>query len=159
MAVRSNIGKTLYVSSTLPATNNKAGFEALTWTKVNGMVSGPQLGVTHSNIDIPDVQTGFTKGVKGAGQGQDSQMAFTIDGNDAGRTIIKTAADSGQGFLAIKIVTGSGANQAPVTGDPVQYAQGYVHSYTENPATTDSYEGFTVNFKQNFVTVIDVQPA
>jgi hypothetical protein len=158
MAVRNNIGKTLYVSATLPTANTATAFAALTWTKVEGLVSGPQLGVTHANIDVPDLQTGFTKGVKGAGQGQDSQMAFTIDGSDPGRTIVKDAANGGQGLLAIKLVTGSGANQQPVSGDPVQYAQGYVHSYTENQATTDSYEGFTVNFKQNAQTVDATQP-
>jgi hypothetical protein len=31
----------------------------------------------------------------------------------------------------------------------VQFAQGYFHSYTETAADTTSYEGFTVNFKQN----------
>lgn len=160
MATKSNIGKTLYVAAALPATNDAEGFEALTWVKVNGVVQGPQFGITHANIDVPDLETGFTSGVKGSGSGQDSQMQFRIDRDvvDEGRDLILTEAQSAQGQVSLRLVRGTGVNNAPVVGDEVQYAQGYLHSYVENQATTDSYEGFSVNFKQNAPTVIDELP-
>lgn len=157
----SHIGKTLYVATAAPATNNAAGFEALSWVKVEGLQSLPQLGVSHANIDVPDLQTGFTSGVKGAGTGNDSQMAFRMVDSDTGQGNLRTAANAGgdAGTISVKIVKGSGANQAPVNGDPVQYATGYAHSYLENQGTETTFEGFTVNFKQGAPTVDATQPA
>ncbi len=161
MATKSNIGLSIYVATALPATNDAAGFAALDWDEVDHPVQGPQFGLTHSNIDIPDLKGGFTTGAKGAGQGQDSQMSFRIDDSTltAGQTALRTAADSAQGTVSIKIARGSGPDNAVQTGDPVQYAQGYVHSYVENQATDNSYEGFQVNFKQNSATIPGTQPA
>jgi hypothetical protein len=156
----SNIGKTIFVSPAVPATNNAAGFAALTWTKVNGVQTLPQLGVSHANIDVPDLQSGFVAGVKGAGTGNDSTATFRQIAADAGQVAVRTAANAGgdAGAMSIKIVSGSGVDQAPVSGDPVQYAQGYVHSYLENQGSETTYEGFSVNFKQNALTVDATQP-
>lgn len=157
----SHIGKTIYVATAAPATNNAAGFEALTWVKVNGVQVLPQLGVSHSNIDVPDLQTGFTSGLKGAGSGNDSTASFRLVAGDTGQGNVRTAANSGGtgGTMSVKIVKGSGTDQAPVSGDPVQYAQGYVHSYVEIQGDNSTHEGFSVNFKQNGLTVDATEPA
>ena len=157
----SHIGKTIYISPAVPATNDAAGFAALTWTKVSGVQTLPQLGVSHSNIDVPDLQTGFTAGVKGAGTGNDSTMSFRDVPADTGQTNIRGLADAGGtlGFGSIKIVKGSGVAQAPVAGDPVQYAHGYFHSFVEIQGDDSTHEGFSVNFKQNALTVDATEPA
>lgn len=158
MATRTNIGKSLYVADELPATNDKAGFEELSWTEVKGLQSAPQLGFSYENIDIPDLKSGRTRGAKGAGSGQDSQMAFRQVDSDAGQDLIETASNSPTGEMSVKIGTGSGTDNALEAGDPVQYAQGYVHSYLPVQADTTTSEGFTANFKQNDLTVNDVEP-
>ncbi len=157
----SHIGKTIYVAAAVPATNTKIGFEALTWVKVEGVQTLPQLGVSHSNIDVPDLQTGFTAGIKGAGTGNDSTATFRDVPADPGQEDVRDLANAGGtlGAGSIKIVKGSGVDQAPATGDPVQYAQGYFHSYIEIQGDDTSHEGFSVNFKQNALTVDDVNPA
>lgn len=151
----SHIGKTIYIAAALPATNNAAGFAALTWTKVNGVQTLPQLGISHNNIDVSDLETGISKGLKGAGAGNDSTATFRQIDDDAGQELVRTLADAGgdAGSASIKIVKGSGTDHAPTTGDPVQYAQGYVHSFVEVQGDDSSHEGFSVNFKQNDVTV------
>lgn len=156
----SHIGKTIYVAEALPATNNAAGFEALTWVKVNGVQTLPQLGVTHSDIPVADLQTGFTSGIKGAATGNDSTMTFRMVASDAGQEDVRNRANAGGtgGAASIKIVKGSGADQAPATGDPVQYAQGYLHSYVEIQGDDSSHEGFSVNFRQNALTVDATNP-
>lgn len=161
MTTGSHIGKTIYVAEALPATNNAAGFEALTWVKVNGVQTLPQLGVTHSDIPVADLQTGFTSGIKGAGTGNDSTMTFRMVASDAGQEDVRNRANAGGtgGAASIKIVKGSGADQAPATGDPVQYAQGYLHSYVEIQGDDSSHEGFSVNFRQNALTVDATEPA
>jgi len=160
MTTGSHIGKTLYVAEALPATNTAAGFEALTWVKVNGVQTLPQLGVSHNNIDVSDLQSGFTAGIKGAGSGNDSTMAFRLVASDAGQEDLRNRANAGgtSGAISVKIVKGSGADQAPATGDPVQYAQGYAHSYVEIQGDDSSHEGFSVNFKQNALTIDATEP-
>lgn len=151
-----NIGRSVYFSAGLPATNDEAGFEALTFTKVEHAVSAPQFGVTHNNIDAPDLESGFTVGLKGAGSGTDSQMSFRIVGGAlaTGQAALKALADAvGGGEVSLMIGRGTGSGGALTTGDKVVFCQGYVHSYQKNPITVDSYEGFTVNFKANAAPV------
>lgn len=161
MSTRNNIGKSIYYSTTLPATNDAAGFEALTWVELEHPQTLPQFGVTNANIDVPDLKTGFTKGTKGAASGVDSQGSNRIEASEltTNQLAFKTLCDSAGGDCAIKIGTGSGAAAALVAGDPVEYAQGYVHSYQENQATDSTHEGFVYNFKQNALTVKDEEPA
>lgn len=162
MATRNSIGKTIYVAQSLPATNDAAGFEALTWVQAKGVQTLPQLGVTNAAIEVPDLATGFTAANKGAASGVESQMSFRKIDADAGQIDIKEQSDDSQGSLSVKIVTGSGADSGdgpiPVTGDPVQYAQGFVHSYQENQGDTTTHEGFTVSFRQNALTVDATEP-
>lgn len=160
---RSHIGKTIYVAQALPATNDDTGFEALAWVQAKGVQSLPQLGVSHSGIDVPDLATGFTESIKGAATGVESQMSFRMIAADAGQIDIKEQSDDIGGVMSVKIVTGSGVDSgdgpAPVSGDAVKYAQGYVHSYQENQGDTTTHEGFTVTFRQNALTVDATEPA
>jgi hypothetical protein len=160
MATRNNIGKTIYFSATLPATNDAAGFEALTWLELEHPQTLPQFGVSHANIDVADLKSGLTKGVKGAASGVDSQGSCRIEASAlaTNQATFKALCESAGGNVAIKIGTGSGASAALASGDPVVYAQGYVHSYQENQATDSSHEGFTYSFKQNELEIIDTEP-
>lgn len=156
----SHIGKAIFVSAAAPATNTAAGFAALTWTKVNGLQTAPQVGVTHANIDVPDLESGFVAGVKGAGTGNDSTATFRLIAADAGQVIVRTAANAnGAGaVLSIRVARGTGAGGAPAAGNAVQYAQGYAHTYIENQPTDTTFEGFSVNFKQAAPTIDAVFP-
>lgn len=157
----SHIGKTIYVAQAAPATNTSAAFAALTWVKASGIQTFPQLGVSHNNIDVPDVESGFTAGLKGAGSGNDSTMSFRDVPSDTGQANLRAAADAGgtAGVLSVKIVKGSGTDNAPVSGDPVEYAQGYAHSYVKVQGDDSTHEGFSVNFKQNAVSIEATEPA
>lgn len=161
MTTGSHIGKTIFVATAVPATNDAAGFAALTWVKVNGLQTLPQIGVSHSMIEVPDLQTGFTTGLKGAAAGNDSTATFRMIASDTGQGNVRTLANaSGVGGRgSIKIVKGSGVNQAPVSGDSVQYAQGVFHTYLEIQGDDTSHEGFSVNFRQNGLTVDATQPS
>lgn len=156
---RSHIGKTMFVSATLPASNTTSAFEGVSWTEVAGVVNGPQLGYQHAMIEIPDLKLGRGTAVKGMGTGSESTMAFRLVADDAGQGIVKTIADSAQGQVSIKMVRGSGSGNAVTAGDPVEYAQGILHSYTLNAADGDSYEGFSVTFRQNAEHLTGTEPA
>jgi len=158
-----NIGKTLYISTAAPAANTSAGFEALTWVQVKGMITLPVFGVTHSAIEVPDLATGFTSAVKGAASGRDTQLTFRDVASDTGQANSKTAAADPDGVVALKVVDGSGTDSGdgpvPATSDPVQYAQGFLHSFEENQPSDNSYQGGSITFRQNNFTITATEPA
>ena len=163
MTTRNNIGLTLWGAAGVPATNNKAGMEALTFVQLKGAQSLPVFGVTHANNEIEDIATGFTSGVKGAATGNDSNFSYHGSGADTGIATAIVAAVDKAGLYSLKIVRGSGTDSgdgpAPVAGDVVQYAHGYLHTYDENAKDSSTNEGGTISFMQNDFTVDDVEPS
>ena len=155
---KTHLGKQVFISTGVPATNDDTGFEALTWVRVNGFVGGLQLGFTANNVDIPDIATGITLGAKGMRSGNDSTASFRNVASDTGQTNVKGYADDATSAHSLKIISAA-SGVAAETGDAVQYAQGYFHSFLENEIAEGGYEGFTVNFKQNAATVNGTEPA
>lgn len=154
---KTQIGKRLYVSTTLPSDNTASAFEALTWVLVEGRQQLFQLGITHSVTEIEDMD-GFNDAAKASGQGiQSTGMFYAVEG-DAGQAALITAAESADGLIAIKQVKGTGTGNDPVAGDPVEYAYGFMHSYEPMQPTVTSYEGFNVTFRQTQRTVRDEEP-
>lgn len=161
-----HIGKTMYVAEALPATNDAAGFEALTWVQVKGIQTLPVLGVSYSGIDAPDLATGFTKSSKGAGAGRDTTFTFRDMGGssiDPGQEDVIGLAEDRDGLGSVKLVAGTGAfgadGPAPQTGDKVEYAQGYFHTFEPNQGTVTTHEGGTCSFRQNDFTIAATEPA
>lgn len=155
--IRNHIGLKVFVSAAKPATNDAAGFAALTWTPVANPTQAPAFGFTHAAIEAPDLEAGINRSIKGMGAGAESTMAFILVDADAGQVIVRDQARSSQGTLSVKIGYPDGA--ALAAGDDVVYAQGYVGSYTPNPRDGTNYRGFTVTFKQDLVEVNATQPA
>ena len=152
------IGQTLFVAEALPTANTAAAFAALTWVRVKGELDLFQLGITHSLIEKPAL-SGFTGVDKGAGTGSESTATFEEVPADAGQEDIKNAADGDSGILSVKIVDGSGTDNAPVSGDPVIYAQGIAHSHVPNQPTNANFQGFSISFRQNAKTIVATEPA
>lgn len=160
MTTGSHIGKQVFFSTALPATNTAAGFEALTWVPVEGFQGGAQFGFDNADIDVPDLKTGITQRIKGMGTGAASTLSFRRVASDTtGQGGLKALADGVGTVGSIKVVKGSGAGGAIVTGDPVQYAQGYYKSHMLIEASGTSHEGFTCVFQQNAPHVDATQPA
>ena len=149
----------LYVATALPATNNAAGFNALTWVKVNGPSVLPKFGMSHNVIEVPDLETGIKTGEKGMASGVEATISVREIASDTGQTTLRTQALDSAGIASLKIVRKpSGASNAPATGDKVEYAQGFLHTYEPNENSGESYTGFTVSFRQNLATVYATQP-
>ena len=154
-----HIGQTIYHAAALPAANTKAGFEALTWVLVTGMIDPPKFSTTRTMASVDNLQTGFTKQEKAGLAGVATTMSADEILADAGQVAVKLAAH-GKSGSSIKVVAGSGTDNAPVAGDPVEYAQGNLYDVDPNQGNaTDSTVGFTVSFTQNAVTVTDVEPS
>lgn len=165
---KSNIGKSVYYALSAPATNDAAGFAALTWVKVPGYQGGFQFGLSHDNVDVSDLEQGDTKTVRGMASYPDSTGTFRYRSETGLRTAQDTFLDAveapGSPTHSIKIIRATGAANAdggrdPAAGDQVEYAQGYFHSPLDMEQTTSSHEGFSVTFKQNERHVKATQPA
>ena len=155
---KTHLGKQVFSSTGVPATNDDTGFEALSWVRVNGFVGGLQLGFASNNVDIPDIAEGITLGAKGMRSGNDSTASFRNVASDTGQTNVKGYANDTSSAHSVKVVSAD-AGVAAEAGDAVQYAQGYFHSLLEKEIAEGGYEGFDVNFKQNAVTVNGAEPA
>lgn len=156
----SHIGKTVFFSDSLPATNDAGGFEALSWTPVLGFQGGARFGFDNDDIPVEDLQSGITQRLKGMGTGAQSVLSFRqVPSDTAGRDGLKALADGVGTVGSIKIVKGSGAGGAVTAGDPVEYAQGYFKSFTKMEASGNTHEGFSVTFQQNAPHVEAEEPA
>lgn len=154
-----DIGQTIYMAEGHPATNDPSGFEAMTWVEVSGPQSIGERGVSHNGIDVQDLKTGFTFQVKGEASGVDTTLVFRKVDADTGQGNMKTQAEDRTGEVSIKIATGSGAANALTTGDPVEYAQGIIHSYRPRESTVTSHKGFSTVFRNNDFWVVATEPA
>lgn len=154
-----DIGATLYVATAAPATNDSTGFEALSWTQVNGFQSIGELGLSAGNIAIPDLQTGITDGAKGMQEGRDVPITLRHVASDTGQGNLKTQAQDIAGTVSVKIGYGTGTGQALQTGDDVIYATGYAHSWTPREKSDTSHRGYTVQFRQTNHEVEATEPA
>jgi len=155
---KTHLGKQVFAASGIPSENTSTAFEALTWHRVNGFVGGLQLGFVANNIDIPDLAEGITLGAKGVRSGNDSTASFRNVASDTGQTNVKGYANDASFAHSVKIISAE-VGVAAETGDAVQYAQGYFHSFLENEIAEGGYEGFSVNFKQNAASVNGTEPA
>jgi hypothetical protein len=159
MATNNYIGRRLFISAAAPTTYDATGYEALTWTEIKGLVSGPQFGFTHDTINIPDLTSGLRDAVKGMAQGQDTQFACRdTNDSDPGQAIVFAQAVDNDGNVSLKLARGSGTDNALSPGDKVEYCWGFLHSYLENQATEDSYEGFVVSFRARVRKINATEP-
>ena len=154
----SQIGKSVYYAVGAPATNDAAGFEALTWIKIPGYQGGFQFGLNHDNIDVPDLEQGDTKTVRGMASYPDSTGTFRYRSESALREaqddFIEEVEKPGSPVHCIKIVRATGTastdgGRNPATGDQTEYASGYFHSPIDMEQTATTHEGFSTTFKQN----------
>jgi len=147
----SNIGRIVKIATGVPATFDKAGYEALAWVQIKGVTSIGAGGTTHAKIDIPDLETGFTKVVKGAESGTERSIPWRDVPSDAGQDAAEAASNTALGEFSIAVFSQDLAN--------VEYASGVVTGYQTNEQSTDSYDGASVNFTQNYRSVNVTAPA
>lgn len=150
----SDITSKLFIAPGVPATRNKAGYEALTWTQVKGIVSIGATGTTNSPIEVPDLETGFTLAVKGARAGNVVAVAMREVKADEGQADFKAAAvEAASVEYSFKIAE-------PTAGatDEVEYISGIVMNWTRNERSTTTYAGFTCSIRQNYDSLLVAAP-
>lgn len=86
------VGSTLYVSATLPTTENEAGYEALTWAAVGLLEGVPPVMVEQNIISFTPVATGVPLKVLGSLVLSEEDLTLALTGDDAGEVILRTKA-------------------------------------------------------------------
>jgi hypothetical protein len=142
----------VWIAPGAPATFTKAGYEALTWTRLNGVEVAPTPGIETEMIEVRDLATGRIKVEKGASKGRETEVAVNEVEGDTGQANIKTYASATYGTeISVRIVKPNGTN-------PYTYMTGLASSYMPNQIDTENNRGFTVNFQQNYDEIETTAP-
>lgn len=88
-------GSKLFISASLPATYDAAGFEALTWTEVGEMTELPSHGKVYNIINHNPLATRQTIKRKGSYDNGEMTVPYAFDPTgDAGQALLEAAVDS-----------------------------------------------------------------
>lgn len=96
--VVSGSGSKLYVSAALPATYNKIGYTALTWTLVNDVTNIGEYGREYDLIDHTPIDTRLTQSIKGNFKEGSLSLAFGSVPADAGQVVVLAASKSDNNY-------------------------------------------------------------
>lgn len=145
-----SVGTFISVCSTLPTTNDAAGYAAvgMTWVEVGGVDSIGELTMTRNTSTRTPLKDGMERVVAGGA----SFNAFPIDGalirNDAGQEMLDTKLRSGAS-LSFKVTYPDGG---------IEYGQGIVTNGGRSPGeSADAFTGMSYEIKPSGATVI-VEP-
>jgi predicted secreted protein len=103
--VNTTAGTKLYISPTLPATDNKAGFDNLVdFVKVARITNYGEIAQGYTPVEYADVETRDTYTLKGLRVASELSIELGRVRDDAGQIAVKTAMDSDNDY-SFKIVT------------------------------------------------------
>lgn len=135
--VTTSLGTILSISAGVPATQDAAGYAALTYTVVGEVTSVGEYGANFQEVTHTPLNTGVTQKFKGAKDNGSAQLSIGRDPDDAGQALLRTAAASRNAKYAFRVQIGDAA----VGG--TQYFQARVMSYTTNVNDANSVTGAT----------------
>lgn len=133
----SGLGAVLSVSTGAPATENEAGYEALTFTAVGEVTEIPAYGSNFDVVTHVPLATGITVKRKGARNNGSMSIPMALDYGDAGQDIVRTAAASLSDIISVKVEYVDGT---------AEYFRAIVTSFTRG-ASVGSVVTATVNFE------------
>jgi hypothetical protein len=128
-----SVGGVFYVTAhTAPATNDVAGFEALTWVEVKGVSKGPDaLGVEFNTTEFKYLKDGFTAVLKGSQKPSTWPVEMATMEDDPGQVILAAGNDGANkaDTHSFKWVRGNGY---------ISYGQGKITGLTESMGDADT---------------------
>lgn len=128
MTVETTAGTTIAICLAAPATFNKAGYDALTWTNIGEVTDLGNFGRVYALVTHQPIATRGTKKIKGSFNEGTINLVYGLDEDDAGQTLVLTAVDD-DGPASIRIITQSGK---------IRYFQALVMSAPESRGTVDN---------------------
>ena len=142
MAKITSTGTLLSVVAEDPATFNEAGYEALVFVLVGGVIDLPEYGPNVQVVESNPLATGITEKYKGFINYGSQSMGLEFDAVDAGQILLSAgvegAAKNTQHSIKIEYQDGS-----------VDYYSARIFSYTKSPGSANSMVGSTVQVEIN----------
>ncbi|MGW8190160.1 hypothetical protein [Sphingomonas hankookensis] len=122
MGLQTGAGSSIAISVAAPATQDAAGYAALTYTEAGNCEKIGTIGATFAKTDFQPLK-GAKQKLKGSADYGSVQPGFACDDTDAGQTLFKTAADDETNKLyAFRVTYQSGEKR---------YFQGRVFGWPE----------------------------
>lgn len=143
-----DIGTTIAIAPGVPATFDGAGFAALTWVNIVGLVSIGELGDDNETVSVPDLTAGRIRTLKGAATGTTVAIALRapLSGEIVtGQTDAKAAATANDSSEYSFRITDADGN--------IEYVAGVAMSWKRTERSTSSYEGYTFSVAANYPVV------
>lgn len=134
----SYIGSTVSLVAGLPGTFDKAGYEALQFVEIKGIVDMGELGDQQNDIAI-DTLIGRVEHVNGSSDLGEIQCSYNFILNDAGQDIVRAAAGTNTAH-SFRVVDLDGQHL---------YFHGILANLQDNPRNTTNFKGETFTIRGN----------
>jgi len=122
MGLQTGAGSAIAISVAAPATQDVAGYAALTYTEAGNCEKIGTIGATFAKTEFQPLK-GPKQKLKGSADYGSLQPQFALDESDAGQTLFRTAADEETNALySVRVTYQSGAKR---------YFQGRVFGWPE----------------------------
>ena len=146
-----SIGVVLSVSVAAPATQNAAGFAALTFTKVAALLSFPSFGGVAAVVSNTPLETGEECKSQGSINWGSVPLNGLYTEEDPGHLIMLSGLNGAQKGvdLSFELVYPNGA---------IRYLRGFVTTYTENPGDSGTNMMMDTAIELNFEPIRVVAP-
>lgn len=122
MTVQTSAGATLAVVAAQPATEDQAGYEALTYTNVGEISDMGAFGAVYELVTFNDIGSRKTRKFKGTVNYGSMQLTIGRDPSDAGQTVLIEGTDGTE-------IDTVHSFKATLQDGEVQYFQGKLMSY------------------------------
>ncbi|WP_404711485.1 hypothetical protein [Sphingomonas sp. MMS24-J13] len=140
MGLNTAAGASIALSVAAPATQDAAGYAALTYTEVGSIEKIGGIGATFSKVEFNPLKGGKKK-LKGQPDYGTLQPSIGIDETDAGQTLLLTAAsDQTNKYYSFKVIKQNGA---------IRYFQGLVFGLPETIDGVDTVDMSTPTIEIN----------
>ena len=146
--IQTTAGTTIGISATLPATENQAGYEALTFTLIGEVTDLGEYGKEYATVTHNPIASRKTIKRKGSFNNGTLALQLGLDKADAGQVICDAAVDSDNNYaFAITYQDGT-----------IDYMSAQVMSFKTNAGSVDQILSGSINLEVN-TDIISVLPA
>ena len=142
MGVQSTTGILASISASLPATEDQAGYEALTYTEIEQLLTVPAFGAETQIITYDPLKDGITRKDKGFINYGTQALVAVLDTGSAGQDIVISASEGANKRLAHTIKLQYPAGE-------VRYYQVFVMSSQEDPGSSNEMINFNMSVEIN----------
>jgi len=140
MAAQTSAGTTIHISSSLPASYDQAGYDALSdFDAIGEVESIGEFGTEYNEVTFTALDNRRVRKFKGSYNPGTIQISAALDGSDAGQAAAEAALDS-DADVSFKVTLQNGA---------IKYFSGKVMSYTTNVSSVDNITMSSINIGIN----------